>query len=190
MTKITSLVAFTFITTASTVAMAGGVSATGMAEVVPTGTVHFEAGQVESDTSFDLAVAFAGSIDYALTDAISIGLAPRYFINIAENSYVENTQELDVAVRAQYTHAFASKLAGFGYLAPGYSVLMLPNGADDASGLVLGAGAGVRFAISPMLFLQGELGYQHGFQGTSDNGVDATVATRLFHVGVGLGTHF
>jgi hypothetical protein len=83
----------------------------------------------------------------------------------------------------------APKLDLFGFVSPGYSILSLPDSADELdspTGLVLGFGGGAKYAVTPTLSVVGELGYQLGFQGTSVEGQDIDLKTDLLHIGVGI----
>ncbi len=195
MKQIMKLATFAAVTLLPAVAFAGkgGISATGLINVVPVGTFHVEGGGFSGEDDLDLAYGFGAQVDYWVTDAISVGFAPRYILNvIPKDADGDAATELDLAVRAQYNHTVNEKISAFGFLSPGFSSILPPgdSDSDSATGLIIGFGAGGRYGINEKLFAQGELGYQLGFQGNTQMGVDVTTSTRFLHIGVGVGSHF
>jgi hypothetical protein len=201
MKKIAKLATCLLMTAAPTAAVAapGGLSAAAVIEVVPSGEFRFEAnGEEEDSADLETAYGIGAQFDYWVTEQISIGFAPRYILNIIpENEEGDSATQIDLAVRAQYNHVVDPQMTGFAFVAPGYSIVKLPEeaeGFDDPAGLVLGFGVGGRYALDEKLFLQGELGYQLGYQGTEvsfgGESIDVTFATNLLHLGVGVGSHF
>jgi hypothetical protein len=175
---------------------AGGVSASGMLNLLPVGTFRAELGNDSDSEDTAFAYGIAAQVDYHVTGNISVGLAPRYTLNvIPENADAndDSATQLDLLVRGQYNHSASPQLTVFGFFAPGYSVIMLPDDQGNfgnPSGLVVGFGGGVRYMINEKLFAQGELGYQHGFHKLSAMDTEFTFATNYVHFGVGLGSHF
>ena len=180
-------------------AHAEGLKLGAQAQVLPFGS-SLEIGDGDDSEDLDLSTAFGivGTVDYAVHPNIDIGLAPRLVLNIIPDEADDDDDsatELDLAARVTGHALVAPKLDVFGYVAPGYSIVMLPEGDDDdafddPSGLILGLGAGVKYAVSPTLSVVGELGYQLGFQGTSiefaGESFDADFKTNLVHFGVGI----
>jgi hypothetical protein len=180
---------------APTVAVAkpGGITAAVSFEVLPTGTYKLDVPGVGSDHSAtEVAYGFAGQIDYWVTDTLSVGLAPRYILNVSRSdSNSSSDPELDLRLRGQYNHQVNPMFQLFGFVAPGYSIIILPGDADNPKGLAIGFGAGGRYLINDKLFAQGELGYQLGFQKiTTISGNRVTIATDYLHIGVGIGAQF
>ncbi len=177
-------------------AEAGGISATGSLNLLPLGTFRAELGNDSDSEPTEFAYGFGAQVDYHVTNNISIGLAPRYTLNVIPENADANDDaatQLDLLVRAQYNHALSPQLIAFGFLAPGYSIIMLPDDQgdfDNPAGFVIGFGAGGRYMINESLFVQGELGYQVGFHGLTVMGMDLTFATNYLHIGVGIGSHF
>ena len=192
------LVSITMVGAVASVAAAdaGGVSAAGMLNLMPLGTFRAEFGNDRDSEGTELAYGIGAQIDYHVTSNISIGFAPRFTLNVIPDTADANDDaatQLDLLARVQYNHPLNPQLTAFGFLAPGYSIINLPddgNGLDNPSGLVLGFGAGGRYMLNEKLFAQGELGYQHGFHGLEVMSRDITFATNYLHLGVGIGSHF
>ena len=174
------------------VASAGGLTAAAQVQLIPVGTLAFEGGGIDTSESTDLAYGIGAQVDYWVNEQISVGFAPRFVLNLRPDSETESATQLDLAVRAQYNHPVNDQVKAFGFLAPGYSILSLPEEAGDLSpkGLIIGLGAGVRYGVNDKLFVQGEAGYTLGFQGGTEQGVDYTFKSNLLHLGVGLGAAF
>lgn len=176
----------------------GGISAAASLHLLPAGTFKVDIPGFGSDSeSTKFAYGLAGNIDYQVNDAIAISFAPRYILNVITTSADDGddpASELDLMVRGAYGKAVNPKLTAYGFVGLGYSVIMPPSSASDnaesSKGLALGLGGGVRHDLSGALFLQGELGYQLGFQKISEGGETATVATNYLHLGIGIGSHF
>jgi hypothetical protein len=195
MKNITKLATFAFVSLVPAVAFAGkgGISANARVDVIPVGTLAAGDGDTEISTDMALAYGVGAQVDYWVTDQISVGLAPRYILNVIADEADDDADaaaELDIAVRAAYNHAVNPQLTAYGFLAPGYSIIMLPEQEgveiDDPAGLIIGFGAGARYGINDKLFAQGELGYQLGMQKIEDSDFTAS----FLHIGVGIGSHF
>ena len=177
-------------------AEAGGISASGSLNLFPLGTFRAEFGDGSDSEPTQFAYGIGAQVDYHVTSNISIGLAPRYTLNVIPDNADPNDDaatQLDLLVRAQYNHAVSPQLIAFGFLAPGYSIIMLPDDQgdfDNPAGLVIGFGAGGRYMINGSMFVQGELGYQVGFHGVTVMGMDLTFATNYLHIGAGIGSYF
>jgi opacity protein-like surface antigen len=176
----------------------GGISAAASVHLLPVGSFEVDIPGLGSDSeSTKFAYGLAGNIDYQVNDSIAISFAPRYILNVITSSADADSDpasELDLMVRGAYGKAVNPKLTAYGFVGLGYSVIMPPSSASDdaesSKGPALGLGGGVRHGLSGSMFLQGELGYQLGFQKISEGGQTATVATNYLHLGVGIGSHF
>ena len=192
------LVSITMVGAVASVAAAdaGGVSAAGMLNLMPLGTFRAEFGNDRDSEGTELAYGIGAQIDYHVTSNISIGFAPRFTLNVIPDTADANddaSTQLDLLARGQYNHPINPQVTAFGFVALGYSRIMLPdesNGVDDPAGLVLGFGAGGRYLLNGKMFVQGELGYQKGFHGVEVMGRDITFATSYLHLGFGIGSHF
>jgi outer membrane protein with beta-barrel domain len=170
----------------------GGITAAASFEVLPVGTFKVDIPGVGSDsTGTKAAYGLAGQIDYWVTDALSVGFAPRYILSVNTSaSKGDSATELDLRVRVQYNHQVNPMFQLFGFVAPGYSIIIPPDDSQSSKGLAIGFGGGGRYLINDKLFAQGELGYQLGFQKITEGSTRATVATNYLHIGVGIGTQF
>jgi hypothetical protein len=142
----------------------------------------------------DLAFAFALApvLDYSINQFLFVGLAPQYIFNVkGKDDTASAGSELDLRVRVGGNAKVADTLMLYGYLAPGYSILMRPEesrgGADNAKGFVLGFAAGAMLSFTPVLFGTAELGYQVGYQKSTLAGNDIDAKTNFLHIGIGLG---
>ncbi len=184
--------AFVLVLAAPAIASAGGITAGARVDLVPLGTLHVKGGGVSSDESTAFAYGFAGQADYWVTDQISVGLAPRYLLNVkTDTANAKAATQLDIPLRVAYNHTVNEKIQAFGFGSVGYSIMFAPeDGAENSKGLVVGLGAGGRYAISDKVFATAEVGYEYVFQKTTVANVDVTAAPRLLHVGLGAGTRF
>lgn len=196
-----SKLAFVLTLAAPAVASAGGITGGARVDLVPLGSIHFEAdGGNSDDSDMVFAYGFAGQVDYWVTEQISVGLAPRFLLNVntkdGDDAGADPASQLDIPVRAAYNHTVNEQIQAFGFASLGFSVIMPPSDsdADNATGLVIGVGAGGRYAINDKVFATAELGYDIGFQGSTvdilGTSVDVTTAPRFLHIGVGAGAHF
>lgn len=176
--------------------VAGSMSGAVGVHLFPSGEFTLEADGDSESEDLDTAYGIGGQLDYWATPQISIGLAPRLIFNVIPEDADDDddsASQLDVAVRVQYNHQANPQLTVFGFAAPGFSVIMLPEeaeGIDNPKGFILGFGGGIRYGIGGKTFLQAELGYQLGYHGTEFMDVDLTFATNLLHLGAGVGATF
>jgi len=142
----------------------------------------------EADAAF--AFGIAPIFDYNITSMFFIGASPTYTFNVKGKDATDSAKELDLLLRVGANFPAADKLTVYGYLSPGYSIIQLPSsssGVDNPAGLVLGFHAGAQFDVAPTFFLQGQLGYQIGFQKTSVGGMDVDLKTSYLQIGLGGG---
>lgn len=151
---------------------------------MPTGTFKAASGP---DTDANFAFGLMPTFDLGLNQFLFVGLAPQFIFNVKpEASTGDAAQELDLRVRIGGIAKVADTIRLFGYAAPGYSIIMIPDkpaGRDNPAGFVLGFAAGAAFDISPATYLSGELGYQVGYQAAND--ID--FKSNYLHLGLGLG---
>jgi hypothetical protein len=74
----------------------------------------------------------------------------------------------------------------YGYAAPGYGIVM-PSVGENAKGFVVGFAGGAMLALTPGMYLNGEVGYQVGYQKVKVLNADVDAKTNFMHIGVGLG---
>ena len=166
-------------------------------DLLPTGTLTTDGAGPPIDGDYDAAFAFGIGVnfDYDLTPNISIGLAPRVIFNViadAASDDADSDKEIDLRARVRAHFPIADKLEAFGFLAPGYSIIVLPSDfdIDNPAGLVVAFGAGLSYDVSDKLYLTGEIGYQLGFQSVDVGGQSIDNTTDYLHFGFGAGTRF
>jgi hypothetical protein len=151
---------------------------------MPTGTFKGEGG---ADVDAKFAFAIMPTFDFGLNEFLFVGLAPQLILNVKPDAATGDAgQELDLRGRIGGIAKVADTVRLFGYAAPGYSIVMVPNkpsGVDNPAGFVLGLAGGAALDLSAALYLSGEIGYQFGFQKAND----ADFKTNYLHIGLGLG---
>jgi len=162
---------------------------------MPFGTLKFSApgfSSVSSDTKF--AIGAFPFFDYLFTPNLFGGLAVQYTFNIKSKDQTSGdaSKQLDIMLRLGGGAYVADKLQLYGYLSPGYSIIMVPSsaGTNNPKGFMLGFHAGAMYDVAPSAFLNLELGYQMGFQSVSQSGVTADFKSNFFQIGVGGGIRF
>jgi hypothetical protein len=162
-------------------------------EILPLGTLEASAGGQSSSTDADIAYGIGATFDYDITPNFSIGAAPRFIFNVnGKDSNDDAGKQLDLRVRATAHFPVAPQIQIYGFVAPGYSIVMLPSGAgiDDPKGFAIGFGGGLTYDVAPKVFLSGEVGYQLGFQSTKVLDQDLDAKTRYLSIGLGAGARF
>jgi hypothetical protein len=158
---------------------------------MPGGKLKSKIGSVEGDSDLAFAFGLAPTFDFSINQFLFLGLAPQYIFNVKDKDASSAGSELDLRVRVGGNAKVADTLMLYGYLAPGYSILMPPEeakgGADNPKGFVLGFAFGAMLDFTPTFFGTGELGYQVGYQKTTLSNVDIDLKTNFFHIGVGVG---
>jgi hypothetical protein len=157
--------------------------------VSPVGKVKADgAGDFDLDPSFGLAPA----IDYSINQYFFVGFSPQLIFGIkGDNSggNSDSSKELDLLVRVGGNAPIADRIQLYGYLAPGYSIVMLPDSIpiDNPSGFVLGFHAGAMFDLTPNVFLNAQIGYQVGFQDVTVANTTGDFKTNFLQFGLGGG---
>lgn len=156
---------------------------------MPIGKLTFNAGgiSVSSDTAF--AFGILPFFDYLLTPNFFIGVGPQYILNVKGKNGTDSAgKELDLQLRLGGQAPVSDQLDLYGYLSPGYSIIMVPSGGGpNPKGFELGIHAGAIFNLSPAAFLNGEIGYQLGFQKATYLGVSADEKSSFLQIGLGGG---
>lgn len=135
--------------------------------------------------SLDSAVAFGVMpvFDYLVLPNVFVGVAPSYTFNVKPKDVTgDAASQLDLLLRVGYQMPLGEKLGVYGYASPGYSIISPPEG-DSAKGLVVGLHVGAMYDLASNLFLNGQVGYQLGFQKLS--GVESK--TDFLQIGLGVG---
>jgi hypothetical protein len=138
-------------------------------------------GTASNDTAFAFGVMPA--VDYTFTPYFFVGFEPQLTFNVkGKNASGDAAKMLDLLLRVGGNAPVADTIELYGYLAPGYSIVM-PSAGDNATGFVLGFHGGAIFDLTPKLFLNAELGYQLGYQSIHD----LDFKLNYFQIGVGAG---
>ena len=173
----------------------------GSVDYMPTGMTVYSGNLGEGD--FDVETAYGASawFGWEATEGFEIGATARY---IGHEKIVNDPgtgSELIGALRiAAHTRPWQPLDLAF-VLAPGYShVFMTPTtNLPDASGFTVDLALEGSFPIGHGLYVVGTLGYQRGFQRTSEPSqipsdhmkpVSTAWATDFLHLGVGLSHRF
>jgi Outer membrane protein beta-barrel domain len=136
-------------------------------------------------TSVDSAIAFGimPVFDYLVLPNVFVGAAPSYTFNVkGKDQTGDSSSQLDLLLRVGYGLPINEKLGLYGYGSPGYSIISPPQG-DSAKGLVVGLHAGAMYDVASNLFLNGQVGYQLGFQKLSDTDFKSS----FLQLGLGVG---
>jgi len=162
----------------------------GAVQLLPVGSITAAAGGDSETTDADTAVGLSGFVEFGLGPNLSIGLAPRLLLNVKGESGTESAEQLDLAVRlVAGTAVGTGNTRVYGFIAPGYSVLFIPDwpdGISNPAGLILGFGGGLAFKVQPGLELTTEIGYQLGFQSVTEMGETLDLTTKFLHLGFGV----
>jgi hypothetical protein len=147
-------------------------------------------------TSQDTAFAFGVMplFDFKVHPNFFVGIAPLYTFNVKPSAQTagDSSAELDIMLRVGGGLPVADKIQVYGYLSPGYSIVMLPQaakdlGASDPKGFMLGFHAGGMMDVLPNVFVNAEVGYQLGFQSASFMGVSGDSKSNFLQIGLGGG---
>jgi len=162
-------------------------------EIMPTGTLKAsEAGtsSPSSDTAFSVAVA--PFFDLALSPYVALGFSPQFIFGVKGSMGTDSATEYDLRARLTGRYPLSPDARVYARFSPAYSRISIPSGdlplgVSNPSGPVLDFAVGTEIAVLPKLFLVVDLGYQIGFQSTSDtNGTNVDFTTRYLHLGAGL----
>ena len=156
-------------------------------KLMPVGTIETSGGSTDTSVAF----AIQPFIDFeVLRPFLYIGVAPQLILNVkGDDAFGSSGQELDLFARVMGRIPVAHNIQLYGYLAPGFSVIFVPDkapGFNNPTGFVLGFAGGISYSITPSLFIAGEIGYQVGFQ--SSDGTD--FKSRFLSLGFVIGTMF
>ncbi len=160
-------------------------------EMLPVGTLDLGR---EDGLSVDTAKAFAIGLtmDYDVLPYLSVGAAPRLVMGLRGEDGFKEAKQLDVRARATAHVHLLPALQAYASLAPGYSVMLIPDDArlENPRGFVLALAGGFSLDLSADSFLTAELGYQLGFQTARFDGAKVDLSSNLLHIGLGGGLRF
>ncbi len=95
---------------------------------MPAGTFKWSAGPLSGDDDAKFAFAIMPTFDFSLNQFLFIGVAPQYIFNVKpDDSDGDAASELDLRARIGGIAKVADTIRVFGYAAPGYSIMMLPD---------------------------------------------------------------
>lgn len=138
------------------------------------------AGGLTLSADTETAYGFGGVAEFRVTPNVSIGFAPSLVFNVKPEAGNDAGTGLDLPLRL-IAGAGSSRARVYGFLAPGYSVLFLPDSQPidfdlgDPSGFSFGLGLGGGFSVARGLALTAELGYQWRFLSSAPRGIDIEV---------------
>jgi len=161
-------------------------------DILPLGTIHLSALGMDVSGDANSAVGLGGLIDYRVHPIFTIGFAPRFIVPVKPDEANESGSELDLRARFTAGKDLSPQVRLYGIGTIGYSWifrLLRDTSSNDyhtSSGLTLGFGGGINFAINPRLVLVGELSYQFGFQRTTISGIEVDADTSYLTLGVGI----
>jgi len=169
----------------------------GTLDLMPVGSLDLKVATESRSADTSMAWGFGGLVEKHINPVVSVGVAPRYVVDLKGADAPKSASQLDLRARFALGGEAAPGTRLYALASPGFSWMFLPddpghaNSPRTSSGFVLGVGAGVQVALAPKLVLVVEAGYQLGFQnGTSyvDNssGVDFTLSSSFLQLSVGL----
>jgi hypothetical protein len=171
-----------------------GVVLGAQAQYLPVGEAHTIAGDMILDEATEPAAALSLFVGYAFHRQVDVTFAPRVIVD-ARGPGLESdgTTQVDLAVRITGAVPLARNLDLFGQLSPGYSFLSGTSNRFAATrprGFLIGAGAGLAYALTPSFAVHGEVGVTRGSQ-HQDIEVDGErfetpAETSFLHLGVGM----
>jgi hypothetical protein len=126
---------------------------------------------VTNDAAF--AYGFSLSAGYEVLSGLLVGLAPQLTFNVKDKLSSITGKQLDAMVRIAYYYRPADTISIYAEALPGYSLLLLPDGAT-AKGFVLAFGLGCAMDLTERFFANLGVGYQIGFQNLLQETTDQT----------------
>ena len=132
----------------------------GTVSLLPIGQAHIEAEGLSQSADTATAVGLGGVVEVQLLTNLAVGFAPRLILNVKGEDATESGKELDLAVRVIGNVPVGGMVQLYGFAAPGYSIIYVPDLPDEISnpaGFILGFGGGVGFDINPRFRLAVEL---------------------------------
>ncbi len=160
-------------------------------ELLPTGTISAsEIGYATATSDTAVAFAVAPSIDFPLASPyVALGFSPQFVFGVKGTSAASSATEYDLRARLTGRYPVSDGGAIYARVSPGYSIISVPGlapGVSNPAGFLLDLAAGAEIVVNPKVSVTLELGYQIGFQSTSDpSGAEVSLETRYLHLGVG-----
>jgi len=167
-----------------------------MFELLPFGTLAAKSAtgaSASSDGAF--AISVAPFFDGALSPYIAFGLSPQVVLRVKpDGSSTESAKEFDLRARLTARLPLSAKARAFARFSPAYSIIVLPSAPGGSAqvdrpnpqGFLVDVSFGTEVAVLPNLFLVTDIGYQAGFQSSSDGDLH----TSYLHIGAGFAVGF
>jgi hypothetical protein len=179
----------------STAAVPVKLRAQAQLELLPTGTTKVSGGDASMSVDNATAFAIAAAFDFSASKYVTLGVAPRMILNVnSSDSTGGSSKELDLRLRLLGHLPLGHQLEVYGYVAPGYAIVMPSDDSDSAKGISIAGATGLTYDVSPTLFFNGEVGYQYAPTHTHvtvvSQRVPVDVDVSYLHIGVGAGTRF
>jgi hypothetical protein len=179
--------------TASAAPGVGAIWLGGGLEVNTAGSAGVSSLGSSGDMSIDMTspVALNAVAEYQVTDAIAVGVMPRYVFGFkpTDSQTSDTISMLDLRARVAAGGEVAPQLRLYGFGALGYAIVYPPSNATDqttASGATFTFGGGANYAFTPTVRAYAELGYEFGLQSISENGASSDVHLSFLELGAGL----
>jgi hypothetical protein len=152
---------------------------------MPFGTAKATLGALEASSDTAFAFGIMPAVDYSFHPYFFVGFAPQFTFNVKGKDAGDSGKMLDLLLRVGGNAPVADTVQLYGYVAPGYSIVMPPMG-DNSTGFTLGFHGGAMLDLTPTMFLNAELGYQLGYQKLHD----LDYKLNYFQIGLGAGLRF
>jgi Outer membrane protein beta-barrel domain len=159
----------------------------GTVSLLPIGQAQLQAEGVSETADTATAFGLGGVVEVQLLTNLAVGFAPRLLLNVKGEEDTESAKELDLAVRVIGNLPVGGSVQLYGFAAPGYSIIYIPDLPDEITnpaGFIFGFGAGVGFDLNPRFRLATEIGYQLGGQQVSVEDETLDVEISYLHLGV------
>jgi len=155
---------------------------------MPYGKYNASVGGISASGDTAFAFGIMPFFDYLVTRNFFVGIGPMYTLNVkAKDATGDASKELDLQARIGGEVPVSDQLDIYGYVSPGYSIIFPPTGDTKAKGFEVGFHAGAIFNLSSQVFLNGEVGYQLGFQKVTVGGVSGDDKASFLQIGLGGG---
>ena len=162
------------------------------------------AGESSDNSTYDLSTAYGlgVSFSYNVIAGLSVGIAPQVLFRLTAKDdvsgyeIISSEKEFDIMARIAYAYHVIPKLAVYGEILPGYSIVtydkvFMGSTPPKPKGLVLAIRAGAAFDVTDLFFVNLGIGYQLGFQKTTPEGSEAQdVRIRFLRIAIGGGVKF
>jgi hypothetical protein len=142
---------------------------------------------VEADTA--AAYGVSGSFEYLVTPYIALGANPGVVLGLKADGDKVSATEFDLRLRARLGKLSDDGFGAHAYASLGTSWIVMPGDTPTSFGAVAGFGLAVTHPVERTAFITVEVGYQLGFQNVTVNNADIETSSRLFHIGLGIGSY-